>query len=184
MFKGPTAACGLTHPKARGSKFSSWRSLNGTAPLGEKVAPPRVNQYLWPLLRNDLKLLSSNLAGINTLGRNGIGRDLHPEEENKVQSMQPDVCVHVCVCVCVCVRTPTKAPHRRHVSEGRVCSTMLFTWSLFDTHFLIDWVSSAGLVYNISELSATQHFWTRLGEQLLVIKYVPVTGKDNYVLGV
>lgn len=87
MFKGPTAASGPTHPKAQGSKFSF---LNGTAPLGEKAAP-RVNQYLWPLLRNDLTLLFSNLAGINTLGRNGIGRDLYPEEE-----LQTDVCVCVC----------------------------------------------------------------------------------------
>lgn len=99
MFKGPTAASGPTHPKAQGSKFSF---LNGTAPLGEKAAP-RVNQYLWPLLRNDLTLLFSNLAGINTLGRNGIGRDLYPEEE-----LQTDVCV--------CARTPMKA----HVSEGCV----------------------------------------------------------------
>lgn len=166
MFKGPTAASGPTHPKAQGSKFSSWRFSKWDRATWRESSP-RVNQYLRPLLRNDLKLLSSNLAGINTLGRNGIGT-----LRRKCGAVRQ---------MCVCVRTLTKA---HIVSQGCVCSTMLFTWLLFDTHFLIDWVSSAGLVYNISELSGAQHFWTRLGEQLLVIKYVPVTGKDNYVLGV
>ncbi len=70
------------------------------------------------LLRNDLKLLSFNLAGINTLGRNGIGRDSCPEEENKVQSGGADECAR---------EDTDEGPHRRRVSEGCVCSTMLFT---------------------------------------------------------
>lgn len=144
--------------------------------LCERVAPVLIS-ICGLLLRNDLKLLSSNLEDINTSARNGIGRDSYPEEGRKVQSREGRR-------LSVWGPTRVRIYSRPPVSEGRVCSTMLFTWLLFDTHFLIDWVSSAGLVYNISELSGAQHFWTRLGEQLLVIKYVPVTGKDNYVLGV
>lgn len=39
-----------------------------------------------------------------------------------------------------------------------------------------------GLEYNALWLSSLHPFWTRLGEQLRLIKYVPVQKKDNYVL--
>lgn len=67
------------------------------------------------------------------------------------------------------------------LSPGSVCM-FVCVWLLSDTHFLIDSVSSAGLAFKTSALSGVQHFPTRHWQQLPIIKYVPVTGKDNYVL--